>query len=238
GIFKVADDKLRAPIVVGYSSDGHFDSLEYLPVVSNGSLLHKHMYKSWILPHLCHNILSELSSADHGFILGVDMVLLMEPNYSDNWIGPSVQQSDLSLRRGCGQDAITQLLAHHPLNQQLGPSVQQSDLSLRRGCGQDAIIQLLAHHPLIQQHAQDPCKNKPKMNYEKLSRGLRYYYHKNIIHKTAGKRYVYRFVCDMQGMLGRTAQEVLASLNVVQAASWQQESESTSEHSNQTWSPQ
>ncbi|KAG7259475.1 hypothetical protein CRUP_012048, partial [Coryphaenoides rupestris] len=86
GIFKVADDKLRAPIVVGYSSDGHFDSLEYLPVVSNGSLLHKHMYKSWILPHLCHNILLELSSADHGFILGVGMVLLMEPNYSDNWI--------------------------------------------------------------------------------------------------------------------------------------------------------
>lgn len=37
-------------------------------------------------------------------------------------------------------------------------------------------------------------KNKPKMNYEKLSRGLRYYYDKNIIHKTAGKRYVYRFV--------------------------------------------
>ena len=36
-------------------------------------------------------------------------------------------------------------------------------------------------------------KNKPKMNYEKLSRGLRYYYDKNIIHKTAGKRYVYRW---------------------------------------------
>ena len=35
-------------------------------------------------------------------------------------------------------------------------------------------------------------KNKPKMNYEKLSRGLRYYYDKNIIHKTAGKRYVNR----------------------------------------------
>ena len=35
-------------------------------------------------------------------------------------------------------------------------------------------------------------KNKPKMNYEKLSRGLRYYYDKNIIHKTSGKRYIYR----------------------------------------------
>uniref|UniRef100_A0A673VUA9 ETS domain-containing protein n=1 Tax=Salmo trutta TaxID=8032 RepID=A0A673VUA9_SALTR len=42
-------------------------------------------------------------------------------------------------------------------------------------------------------------KNKPKMNYEKLSRGLRYYYDKNIIHKNAGKRFVYRFVCDLQG---------------------------------------
>ncbi|MBN3309355.1 ETS1-related protein [Amia ocellicauda] len=58
------------------------------------------------------------------------------------------------------------------------------------------------------------CKNKPKMNYEKLSRGLRYYYHKNIIHKTGGKRYVYRFVCDVQGMIGKTAEELHASLNV------------------------
>ena len=32
-------------------------------------------------------------------------------------------------------------------------------------------------------------KNKPKMNYEKLSRGLRYYYDKNIIQKTGGKRW-------------------------------------------------
>ena len=45
-------------------------------------------------------------------------------------------------------------------------------------------------------------KNKPKMNYEKLSRGLRYYYDKNIICKTAGKRYVYRFTCDLEALLG------------------------------------
>jgi c-ets proto-oncogene protein len=50
-------------------------------------------------------------------------------------------------------------------------------------------------------------KNKPKMNYEKLSRGLRYYYDKNIIHKTAGKRYIYRFVCDLQSVLGYGPEE-------------------------------
>uniref|UniRef100_A0A914C585 ETS domain-containing protein n=1 Tax=Acrobeloides nanus TaxID=290746 RepID=A0A914C585_9BILA len=40
-------------------------------------------------------------------------------------------------------------------------------------------------------------KNKPKMNYEKLSRGLRYYYDKRILQKTSGKRYAYRFICDI-----------------------------------------
>ncbi|XP_010182071.1 PREDICTED: protein c-ets-1-B, partial [Mesitornis unicolor] len=57
-------------------------------------------------------------------------------------------------------------------------------------------------------------KNKPKMNYEKLSRGLRYYYDKNIIHKTAGKRYVYRFVCDLQSLLGYAPEELHAMLDV------------------------
>ncbi|XP_061737907.1 ETS1-related protein isoform X2 [Nerophis ophidion] len=88
------------------------------------------------------------------------------------------------------------------------------------------------------------CKNKPKMNYEKLSRGLRYYYHKNIIHKTAGKRYVYRFVCDIQGMLGKTAQQVLASLDILQSGteSWPCHTDSTAaagaaapQHSSERW---
>ncbi|XP_030578951.1 protein C-ets-2-like [Archocentrus centrarchus] len=57
-------------------------------------------------------------------------------------------------------------------------------------------------------------KNKPKMNYEKLSRGLRYYYDKNIIRKTAGKRYVYRFVCNLRGLLGYEPGELHAILNI------------------------
>uniref|UniRef100_A0A8C7SD20 ETS1-related protein n=1 Tax=Oncorhynchus mykiss TaxID=8022 RepID=A0A8C7SD20_ONCMY len=86
------------------------------------------------------------------------------------------------------------------------------------------------------------CKNKPKMNYEKLSRGLRYYYHKNIIHKTTGKRYVYRFVCDVQGMLGKTAQEVLASLNILPTSTesaWQgQGAPVLSPESSEAWASQ
>ena len=36
-------------------------------------------------------------------------------------------------------------------------------------------------------------KRKPSMNYDKLSRAIRYYYDKKIIHKVHGKRYQYRF---------------------------------------------
>jgi hypothetical protein len=36
------------------------------------------------------------------------------------------------------------------------------------------------------------------MNYEKLSRAIRYYYSKNIIKKVPGKRFVYKFVLPQE----------------------------------------
>nr|XP_040021794.1 LOW QUALITY PROTEIN: ETS domain-containing transcription factor ERF [Gasterosteus aculeatus aculeatus] len=36
-------------------------------------------------------------------------------------------------------------------------------------------------------------KCKPQMNYDKLSRALRYYYNKRILHKTKGKKFTYKF---------------------------------------------
>jgi len=43
-------------------------------------------------------------------------------------------------------------------------------------------------------------KNRPTMNYDKLSRSLRYYYEKGIMQKVAGERYVYRFVCNPEAL--------------------------------------
>lgn len=41
-------------------------------------------------------------------------------------------------------------------------------------------------------------KSKPTMNYDKMSRALRYYYDKNIMTKVHGKRYAYKF--DFAGL--------------------------------------
>ncbi|XP_055296066.1 DNA-binding protein D-ETS-6 isoform X2 [Sitodiplosis mosellana] len=48
-------------------------------------------------------------------------------------------------------------------------------------------------------------KAKPNMNYDKLSRALRYYYDKNIMTKVHGKRYAYKF--DFHGLMAACQQQ-------------------------------
>nr|CAD7398586.1 unnamed protein product [Timema poppensis] len=56
-------------------------------------------------------------------------------------------------------------------------------------------------------------KNKPTMNYEKLSRALRYYYDGHMISKVHGKRFVYKFVCDLKQLMGYSAAELSRLVN-------------------------
>lgn len=60
-------------------------------------------------------------------------------------------------------------------------------------------------------------KNKPAMNYEKLSRALRYYYDGDMISKVHGKRFVYKFVCDLKQLIGYDANELASLVNQVEA---------------------
>nr|CAH7744677.1 unnamed protein product [Callosobruchus chinensis] len=64
------------------------------------------------------------------------------------------------------------------------------------------------NHPELVARLWGERKNKPMMNYEKLSRALRYYYDGDMISKVHGKRFVYKFVCDLKQLLGYSAVEL------------------------------
>lgn len=61
-------------------------------------------------------------------------------------------------------------------------------------------------------------KNKPAMNYEKLSRALRYYYDGDMISKVSGKRFTYKFDCDLKVLIGYSAAEISSMLSDEYAA--------------------
>ncbi|KAG7295466.1 hypothetical protein JYU34_021660 [Plutella xylostella] len=61
-------------------------------------------------------------------------------------------------------------------------------------------------------------KMKPAMNYEKLSRALRYYYDGDMISKVPAKRFVYKFVCDLRQLLGYSASELADRVKAVYLA--------------------
>ncbi|XP_072420852.1 LOW QUALITY PROTEIN: ETS domain-containing transcription factor ERF-like [Chiloscyllium punctatum] len=61
-------------------------------------------------------------------------------------------------------------------------------------------------------------KCKPQMNYDKLSRALRYYYNKRILHKTKGKRFTYKFNFNKMLMVNYPFIDVRGSGAVPQSA--------------------
>lgn len=63
------------------------------------------------------------------------------------------------------------------------------------GCGSDGEFKLLDAEEVARLWGLR--KNKNNMNYDKLSRALRYYYDKNIIKKVSGQKFVYKFVSQI-----------------------------------------
>ena len=62
-------------------------------------------------------------------------------------------------------------------------------------------------------------KNRPQMSYDKLSRGLRYYYDKGILEKVTGRRFVYRFTADLEKQVNR---RILKSIVKRSLLAWNQ----------------
>ena len=67
-------------------------------------------------------------------------------------------------------------------------------------CGDDGEFKL--RDPEVVAQLWGTRKNKPNMSYEKLRRALRYYYDGDMICKVHGKRFTYKFVCNLKDLIG------------------------------------
>lgn len=81
-----------------------------------------------------------------------------------------------------------------------------NERSVIRWVGNDGEFKFLSPEKVAQKWG--ARKGKPAMNYEKLSRALRYYYDGDMISKVSGKRFQYKFVCNLKEILGFDAAEL------------------------------
>uniref|UniRef100_A0A8C4X258 ETS domain-containing protein n=1 Tax=Eptatretus burgeri TaxID=7764 RepID=A0A8C4X258_EPTBU len=93
--------------------------------------------------------------------------------------GPIVSATSLSTYTGGGPIQLWQFL--------LEILTESTSQDMARWTGRGWEFKLLKPDEVARRWGER--KNKQTMNYEKLSRGLRYYYDKNILQKTPGKRY-------------------------------------------------
>ncbi|GFN95857.1 erg protein [Plakobranchus ocellatus] len=132
------------------------------------------------------------------------------------WKGPNVDMSSVCARiQGYTEESP------YPIPPHLNPALTEDRQMRITGSGQIQLWQFLLE--LLSDARNGPCitwegtqgefklvdpdevarrwgerKSKPNMNYDKLSRALRYYYDKNIMTKVHGKRYAYKF--DFAGL--------------------------------------
>nr|KAF6406704.1 ETS variant transcription factor 2 [Molossus molossus] len=111
------------------------------------------------------------------------------------------QRSDLTTSSEPKQQSDRATLARYPRTNHRGPiQLWQFLLELLQDTARSSCIRWTGNS--LEFQLCDPKevarlwgerKRKPGMNYEKLSRGLRYYYRRDIVRKSGGRKYTYRF---------------------------------------------
>lgn len=67
--------------------------------------------------------------------------------------------------------------------------------------------------PDIVAHLWGIRKNRKEMNYNEMSRSLRYYYGGPLIKKVKNTRFTYQFICDLKELIGYNAKQLSDLVN-------------------------